>query len=784
MSDQQDEINKLTDRLEALLKRQEDFLREIDILRIEIDKLKGPEIQQAPETGNKPAATMSFDEGKAKTTGSISSQKQLKPLPANWDFPAKPRKTKSDIEKFIGENLINKIGIAITIVGVGIGAKYTIDNQLIGPLTRIILGYLVGIGLLGFAIKLKKKYEDFSAVLLSGSMAIMYFITFSAYSFYGLIPQLLAFMLMVIFTAFTVMAALTYNKQLIAHIGLVGAYAVPFLLSDGSGNVATLFTYMAIINGGILAIAFKKYWKPLYYSSFGLTWLIYLSWYLFNYRLEDQFELALGFLSIFFAIFYLTFLSYKLLRKETFQVNDIILLLANSFIFYGIGYATLEDHNTGHHLLGVFTLCNAIIHFFVSFVIYHQKLADRNLLYLVAGLVLVFITITIPVQLDGNWVSLLWVGEAALLFWIGRTKSIPIYEKVSHPLMVLAFFSLLHDWSLGYNAYNSENIEVWTPPLFNIYFLTSALFISTFGFINILNRSKKYPPAWQPQHSLFKLVSFALPSILLFTIYYAFRFEISYYWNQLYIASQAISPPEDREIFLQFGNTDLLRFETIWIINYSLLFVSLLAFVNFKKWKSKPLEWVSLGLIAIAVLAFLTTGLFELSELRESHLEQTFSFYGQSGIFNLVIRYISFAFVALPFLSAYKYTLLHQDRADVKIAFDLLLHTTVLWTACSELIHWMDIAESTQSYKLGLSILGGIYALFLIVLGIWEKKKHLRIGAITLFGLTLVKLFFYDISHLDTIAKIIVFLSLGVLLLIISFLYNKYKHIISDEKVH
>jgi len=93
----------------------------------------------------------------------------------------------------------------------------------------------------------------------------------------------------------------------------------------------------------------------------------------------------------------------------------------------------------------------------------------------------------------------------------------------------------------------------------------------------------------------------------------------------------------------------------------------------------------------------------------------------------------------------------------------------------------MDIAESTQSYKLGLSILWGIYSLLLIALGIWKKKKYLRIGAISLFGVTLIKLFLYDIKYLDTISKTIVFVLLGILLLIISFLYNKYKHIISEE---
>ena len=120
-------------------------------------------------------------------------------------------------------------------------------------------------------------------------------------------------------------------------------------------------------------------------------------------------------------------------------------------------------------------------------------------------------------------------------------------------------------------------------------------------------------------------------------------------------------------------------------------------------------------------------------------------------------------------------------KVNLKMAYSLLLHTTILWIASSELISWLDMADSTQSYKLGISILWGIYALLLISLGIWKNKKYLRIGAIALFSITLLKLFLYDISHLDTISKTVVFLSLGILLLIISFLYNKFKHKITDE---
>ncbi len=163
-----------------------------------------------------------------------------------------------DFEKFVGENLISKIGILITIIGVGIGAKYSIDNNLISPTARIVLGYIVGLGLMGFGIKLKTNYNSFSAVLVSGAISILYFITYFAFGFYDLIPQELAFGLMFLFTVFSIVAALNYDRQVIAHIGLVGAYAVPFLLGDSEGSANFLFSYIAIINIGVLTIAYKK----------------------------------------------------------------------------------------------------------------------------------------------------------------------------------------------------------------------------------------------------------------------------------------------------------------------------------------------------------------------------------------------------------------------------------------------------------------------------------------------------------------------------------------------
>ncbi|WP_458626722.1 DUF2339 domain-containing protein [Winogradskyella sp. PC D3.3] len=795
MATNQELIDKLIDKLELLFKKQAEFSSEINSLKEELYHLKSGTVEDKPIPNKEDIQPEVFPKKEVELPVNTITQasqsidrvpqsiketnNQNTFIEAQEDIITKQKpKEKSSLEKFIGENILNKIGIIITIIGVAIGAKYSIENDLISPLTRIILGYLTAIGLLGFGIKLKEKYESYSAVLVSGSIVILYFITFFAYSFYDLIPQVFAFALMVIFTTFTVVAAISYNKQVIAHIGLVGAYAVPFLLSNGSGQVAVLFSYMVIINIGILVLSFKKYWKSLYYSAFMFTWLIYGSWFFFEYYEDEQFSLALTFLSLFFIIFYITFLAYKMLRKEAFKTSDVVLLLLNSFLFFGFGYATLNEDSIGSQLLGLFTLGNAVIHFIVSVIFYKNKLGDKNLFYLASAMVLVFITITIPVQLDGNWVTLLWVSEAALLFWLGRTKGIKVYEKLAYPLMLLAFISLLQDWSFAYSAYYGLDVEDQLTFIANSHFLTSLLFVSAFGVIVWLSRKEDYTSALKPTSIWYRLLAYAIPSILVFSAYYAFRLEIEMYWDQLYHTTNLSITTQEHNRESIF-NYDLRDFKTIWVLNYSLLFVTLFSFINFKFIKHKLLEKIILGLTVITIFVFLTQGLLALSDLRESYMNPS-EYFAQSS-FYLWIRYVCFIFLALALSTCYKFIKREGITKGYKIAYDIILHVSMLWVLSSEFIHWMHLSESTQSYKLGLSILWGVYSFLLIAFGIWKNKVYLRIGGMALFGITLIKLFFYDIVHLNTISKTIVFVSLGVLLLIISFLYNKYKNQISDD---
>lgn len=779
MSDTQQRINELLKRLDLLAQRQLEFSKEISSLRAELRYLQAiePEDEVVEAEAEKPSASLPSED--------IANVQPIKPLipqrivPEAVPYTEPVLSEKSSLERFVGENLINKIGIAITIIGVAIGAKYSIDNNLISPLTRIILGYLFGAGLLVVGIRLKAKYINFSAVLVSGAMAIMYFLTYAAYSFYALMPQAAAFIIMVVFTIFTVLASLHYNREVIALIGMVGAYAVPFLLSDGSGKVFILFSYMSILNIGILAVAIKRYWKALYYSSFIVTAAIFSGWYSLRYNDAEHFQLGVSFLFVFFLIFYFTFLTYKLKRAEKFDLFDILFLLVNSFGLYGFGYSMLKGHGFSSLSLGYFTLLNALIHFVVGVIVYKIKNADVQLQHFLAGLTAFFVAVSIPIALSGSWISLSWAGMAALLFWIGRTKGEAFYEKMSFPLMYMAFLSVLFHWSEVYHLGGSS--DVWVRPFLNVNFLESLMFIAIFGFINWVNGRKRFVSVVEAPPEVTGVFSLTAQLIFLFAIYLAFRLEISNYWGQLYEGSAVDLGKKDGFYEGMERNADYNWLKAVSVLNYSMIFVAIVSFVNLRVFKNRYYGWMCIVAGVICLLSFLGQGLFALSELRESYLGRTRFSLGRGNGYFLLVRYLSYGIVAFLLLAMARTKRLLSGQKRIDMAFDMLLHITILWIASSELINILELSGSKQSYKLGLSILWGVYSLFMIVLGIWKKNQPLRIASILLFGVTLVKLFFYDIIHLNTISKTIVLVSLGVLLLVISFLYNKYKHLIAEE---
>src|SRR3989454_9783560 len=81
--------------------------------------------------------------------------------------------------------------------------------------------------------------------------------------------------------------------------------------------------------------------------------------------------------------------------------------------------------------------------------------------------------------------------------------------------------------------------------------------------------------------------------------------------------------------------------------------------------------------------------------------------------------------------------------------------------------------DSGLAQHLALSLLWTAYASALIALGVRRESALLRWQALVLFGLVVVKVFLYDSSYLERFYRIISFFILGLVLLVVSFLYQR-----------
>ncbi len=772
MQENEQRIAELRKRLDDLARYHEHFAREIVEIRRTIDSLASASAGEAspvapPEGAVPPPITAQPPQ--------IRRPEPVEPPRAAYAND-RPEPSPKNLERFVGEHLIAMVGVVITVIGVAIGAKYAIDNGWITPVMRIVFGYLIGIGLLVPAFRLREKYPAFSALTLSGAMAVFYFITYAAYSFYGLMPQTAAFVLMVAFTVFTVIAAIRFDRVIIAHIGLVGAYAVPFLLSENEGRAAILFSYMAIINAGILAVSVARYWRSIFYSSFVITWLLFFAWYNGAYSVQNDFQLALAFATVFFAIFYATFIAWKLVAREPFGPENVALVLANSFIYFGLGYAIIDGNEAWKSYLGMFTVGNAFVHFLVAAAIHRFASTPPSVVNLIVALVIAFITIAVPVQLEGRWITLLWTAEATALFAVGRAKRIALYEWFSYPLMALGAMSLLTDWlRVAFDSFSHTGES--TRPFVSGIFVVNVVFIA--ATVAILWFDKRFRDDAALPESLAPVFRFFAGAALAVVVFNCLRIEISNFWTHREFSTAIVTGPEsyDRVTDRAFG-----YWNAISQIDYAMLFVAAALFLNRRFLRSQALALAGILFAGLFLFIFISAGFAVMSELRDLYLRPVTGDF-ITGPMAIGVRYISYAvagvLVAALGISARDESMPVQPTGPVRvIGADAVLHVVALACLSSELLSLTDVFGVRDSEKLLLSILWGIYALCLIAFGIWRSKKHLRIGALVLFAGTLLKLFFYDLADLGTISKTVVFVALGVLLLIAGYFYNKF-----DERI-
>jgi uncharacterized membrane protein len=345
------------------------------------------------------------------------------------------------VENFIGLRLIHVVGIVVLVIGLSIGVKYAIDRELISEGARVGLAYAAGGVLYFLSLRLKGKYAGFSAILFSGGMASLYFTTYAAFVYYSMFPFGAAFIFMIGLTLFTAYNALRYNRQEIAILGLVGAYAIPFLISQNSDRAHLLFLYIFIINIAVVFLSYQKRWTAVAYLAQLTTWTLFIGWAMMRYHPQQQW-IGLLFGSLFFVLFLFSALANRWLRNQSIDYRQMQQVMINNgavyfaaIIFFAPSF-TATEISVVSLVFSIFIAAEAVGFYFL----FPKEGYTKKVLGLLSlGLFLIFIAN----RWDGLTVTLLWLGTAVILFVWGFMSKAVWLRMASIILMGITLLKLL-----------------------------------------------------------------------------------------------------------------------------------------------------------------------------------------------------------------------------------------------------------------------------------------------------------------------------------------------------
>jgi uncharacterized membrane protein len=681
-----------------------------------------------------------------------------------WD---KFKEKNPDLEKFIGENLLSKIAITILVLGVAFFVKYAIDQNWINEYARVGIGMLCGGIVMGFAHRLHSRFKAFSSVLVAGAIAIFYFTIAIGFHEYHIFSQPVAFVVMVLITAFSVFISVIYDRVELAALSIVGGFAVPFMLSTGEGNYKILFTYILILDLGMLVLAYMKKWNLINILAYAFTVILYSGWLGAKVlgHADGPYRGAFFFGLVFYIVFVLMNVVNNVKDRRQFSYVELIILISNTFVFYISGMLVLREWAWQYK--GVYTVAMGCFNLVLALALYKYFKADKKLVYLLVGLTLTFATLAAPVQLTGNYITLFWGAEVAVLVWLSQRSGMKGFRIASMIVGGLTLISLLMDYSSIYVMHSRDALA----PLTNKGFVTgicSALFLFVASFVLLRDKSENEAEK-QNAHTYGNVLRIASVALLYLTGYFETYHQASYYL---------------------FSGSSVACVATF----YHIVFTSLLGIVLLKRYNQSN-NGVSFILLCLNVAFYTVFYAAPYSEMQERSRGE----HGDS------IGYIVHLFALLVLVAHVIITIATAIKKD---NFILKAKSALLWIfgifsviilSNEVILNTLMIQLSGRQYsfdvaytiyqtlrdhviKIGLPIAWGLIAFIYLSVGIRKQIKALRIIALALLAVTIVKLFTYDINNVSEAGKIVAFIILGIVLLVMSFMYQKIKALIMDEE--
>lgn len=718
--DEQPEPQETPETIEVPIVHNEDIRPSTIEIPIQETKDKTPEVEEeTPETIEEPV-----EEEQEEPAMAMEEEEEIEEYATS----------ETNFEKYIGENLFGKIGILIFIIGIGFFVKYAIDQNWINETARTLMGYAVGAGMLVLAERLHKRYHTFSSLLAGGAFGIYYLITAIAFHYYALFSHTIAFVILCATTIFMSAVSVLYDRKELAVTALVGGFIAPFIISTDSSSIISLQIYITILNIGMFCLAMYKKWAILPMVSFAFTYIILWGTTALGSFSDSEAGTTYPTLFAFATLFYVIFLLpvVFILRTqygENTRLGLLGIITANSFMYLIYGDFLLQhfeaSSDTTAYLAFFIAAVNLAIHLYLRFRVEGQDTL-RNLML---GLAVTFASMGIPILFSAANVLMVWAAESVLLLWLFTKEKNRIYELASAVLLLLTLGALAYYRTTDTFIHDTGDSLFFNGAFFVTTFVSIAYYVVAviMQFNKELFSDTKRLIAYTPCNAIAYALGFSI-------LFLAFRDNFHFHLEQ-----------------------PISECASLLTANIMLLGGALILRNRFEISENKLAYEISLYLAGI---------LFAMT---------VWNYTAPEG---LLLRWLM-ALVTIAYMAYCMrgQLLVTSNQRNLHTEYSII--STLMWLTLTRLLL---ITFNEVNFSTAFSLSLGIAAFILMCIGMRYHSKEIRIVSLAEFGIIIGKLILNDVWAMPALGKIIVFISLGAILLILSFLYQKLKDALFNEK--
>lgn len=348
----------------------------------------------------------------------------------------------------IGDNPLVRVGIVVLFFGVAFVLKYASDQGALPLSLRLAAVAVGGVAMMAVGWWLRGRRRQYALVLQGGGVGILYLTLFAAARLYAMLPMAPAFAGMVAVCALGMGLAMVQRGAALAVFASIGGFLAPVLASTGTGSHVGLFGYYAVLNLGILAVAWYRAWRALNLVGFVFTFGIGLAWGAGYYQ-PRFFASTEPFLAGFFLLYLAVAVLFALRQPPRLRgLVDGTLVFGLPVAAFGLQTGLVYRFEYG---LAVSAVALASVYALTA-----AGLWRRHGLAVLAGAFAViaaaFATVAVPLAVDGHWTGGAWALEAAGLIWVGLRQGQAGSRWSGLALLGMAAVMLVAEGAPGWNA--------------------------------------------------------------------------------------------------------------------------------------------------------------------------------------------------------------------------------------------------------------------------------------------------------------------------------------------